>query len=63
MADTSRTAAATVVTVSPLTVRSDGSVAACPAEKLAEVGTLTVGARVTVADRSPRCPLVTGTIT
>lgn len=62
MASTSRTASATVTAVSPLTIRADGASVACPAEALAEVAALRVGQRVTVEDRSPRRPLITGTI-
>ncbi|HEY9249253.1 MAG TPA: hypothetical protein VIO38_08985 [Rariglobus sp.] len=52
----------TVTVLSPLTVVVDGATVSCPADKHAEVTALVVGARVQVQDRSPRRPLVTGTI-
>jgi hypothetical protein len=52
----------TVTTLTPLTVTVDGATVPCPCDKHAEVTTLAVGVRVTVQDRSPRFPLVTGTI-
>lgn len=53
---------ATVTVVSPLAVVVDGAVTACPADKHTDVASLVVGARVTVTDRAPRRPLVTGIV-
>ena len=57
-----RSVPGTVTTLTPLTVTVDGATVPCPADRHAEVTALVVGARVTVQDRSPRRPLVTGTI-